>query len=215
MPTFIDESGDTGPVSNGGTRYFRLAAVWIPTNSDVLAFREKVKRIRLELELPKTFEFKFAKTSAKPEWREAYFAAAMSQEFRFVVSSINKSIGPVISTHEAQHWACVTEIAAMLRSVYHQAEECRDTPLKELVVIDNNDDRRFLAMIKQQLRALESRRRPGSSMIGTVCFRNSAAHEELQLADMICGAVGAAIDGNDSTWYNKIASRDLCESRHS
>jgi hypothetical protein len=30
----------------------------------------------------------------------------------------------------------------------------------------------------------------------------------IQLADMVCGGVGAHLDG-DSTWYNMIKSRDL------
>ena len=43
MPTFIDESGDTGIVAHGGKPYFRLAAVWLP---DPDAFREAVRLLR-------------------------------------------------------------------------------------------------------------------------------------------------------------------------
>ena len=40
MPTFIDESGGTGPVDTGGKKFFRLAGVHFPSNEAVEAFRE-------------------------------------------------------------------------------------------------------------------------------------------------------------------------------
>jgi len=209
MPTFIDESGDTGPFSDGGTAYFRLAAVWVPTNEHVVLFRNKIQRLREKLGLPRTFEFKFSKTHQKPEWREAFFSAAMSQEFWFIVSLIDKNNDPCAFTHQAQHWACATEIAAALRPVYQRAEDGKKRPLRELIVVDDNHDRDYLATIKRQFRGLKSTRQPGSSMIGTVCFRNSVAHEMLQLADMICGAVGARIDDGNWIWYDQVAERDL------
>lgn len=211
MPTFIDESGDTGTPGDGSAAYFRVAAVWMPTNDDVDLFRQKINRLRQELGESQTFEFKFSKTSSKPEWREAFFTIAMSQDFRFAFSSVDKRGNPA-SAREL-HWTCITELAAILRPIYYQAEECRESPLKELIVVDNNDDKQFLAMIKQQFRAIKSKRRPGSSMIGKVGFRGSEVHEMIQLADMVCGAAGAYIDGDDATWYHKIASRDLSENR--
>jgi hypothetical protein len=42
-----------------------------------------------------------------------------------------------------------------------------------------------------------------------VRFRKSEPDEMLQLADMVCGAVDAFLDGEDRTWYRMIAERDL------
>jgi Protein of unknown function (DUF3800) len=210
MPTFIDESGDTGPTKDGGTSYFRLAAVWVPTIGDAALFRGKIQRLRLELGLPESFEFKFAKTHRKPELRKAFFSAALSQVFRFAVSSIDKTDIYWTSAHRhEQHWACATELAAALRTVYHQAEEGRESPLKEMIIVDDNADRDFLATIKRQFRGLESKRHPGSSMIGKVLFRSSLPDAMLQLVDMVCGAVGVMIDGNDAVSYDQIAERSL------
>jgi hypothetical protein len=64
MPTFIDESGDTGH-SPTSLPYFRLAAVWIPSLAEANAFREAVRQLRQnrpDLHLEEDFEFKFAKT---------------------------------------------------------------------------------------------------------------------------------------------------------
>ncbi len=42
MPTFIDESGETGRVS----LHFRLAAVWLPTHADVEAYRLAIQEFQ-------------------------------------------------------------------------------------------------------------------------------------------------------------------------
>lgn len=210
MPTFIDESGDTGPIDGGGTSYFRLAAVWVPTLNDADLFRETVQSLRRRLGLLRGFEFKFAKTHNRPDLREAFFSAALSQEFRFVVGTVDKMIDREVSSDcESIHWACATEIAAALRPVYQRAEQGRKLPLKELVVVDDNGDKNYLKIIKRQFRGLKSTLPAGTSMIGKVQFRDSLTHDMLQLADMICGAVGAMIDGNEKTWYDQIAQRDL------
>jgi hypothetical protein len=104
-------------------------------------------------------------------------------------------------------------VAATLRPTYRAEEDARaaaghDRPLGELVVVDDNQDREFLAVLKTKFRELASGRRPGSPLVGKVKFRGSGPDELIQLADMVCGAVAAHLDG-DSTWYRLIASRDL------
>jgi hypothetical protein len=42
MPTFIDESGETGQMSP----YFRLAAVWLPTQAEVEAYRTGIQQFQ-------------------------------------------------------------------------------------------------------------------------------------------------------------------------
>jgi Protein of unknown function (DUF3800) len=146
MPTFIDESRDTGPINAGGTPYFRLAAVWVPSLNDDDQFRTKTQQLRLDLGLPKG---------------------------------------------------------------YDEAEASRQSPLKELIVVDDNADQEFLEIIKRQFRGLRSKRNPGSSMIGKVVFRNSFPFEMLQFVDMVCGATGFMIEGNDRTSYDLIVARSL------
>jgi hypothetical protein len=210
MPTFIDESGDTGPTRHGGKPYFRLAAVWVPALEDAETFREAIRRLRHDLGLRTDYEFKFASTYARPELRRAFLTTALAREFRFTVCSIDKTAAYWNSTRgPEQHWACATSLAVCLRPLYHRAEEENGPPLREQVVVDDNSDGDFLRTVKRAFRGLRSRSRPGSSLVGHVSFRKSGPDELLQLADMTCGAVGAYLDGEDRTWYRLIAERDL------
>ena len=91
MPTFIDESGDTGRVAGGGKRYFRLAAVWVPNGTVAEMFREAIRGLRRELGLERDYEFKFAKTHRFPERRRAFLDVAIAYDFSFVVSTLDKT----------------------------------------------------------------------------------------------------------------------------
>ena len=70
----------------------------------------------------------------------------------------------------------------------------------DLVVVDNNQDHKFLGIIKQKFRELRSRVHPGAPLVGKVKFRGSGPEELIQLADMVCGAVGDFLEG-DPTYY--------------
>jgi len=143
MTTFIDESGDTGPIKEGVSPFFRLSAVWVPTIDDAESFRGKIKHLRKDLGLPESHEFKFTKTHNWPELRGAFFSIALSQEFRFAVSAFDKrEISCDAFRHAEQHWACCTELAATFRVVYHKAEKemalpqnlwKRERPLRERI----------------------------------------------------------------------------------
>jgi hypothetical protein len=49
---------------------------------------------------------------------------------------------------------------------------------------------------------------PELFLVGKVKFRGPQPEELMQLVDMVCGASGACLDGED-TWYRIIAERDL------
>src|SRR5262249_3906360 len=156
MPTFIDESGETGSVSP----YFRLAAVWLPALWEVESYRAAVRQFQKDRGI-EGYEFKFSKRMP-PERRTAFFRVAAAHPFRFAVASVDKqhqawrdAPGSVI------HWACVVSLASTLRAVYLTEEARRASAgggnhsLDELVV-DDNRDRDFLNLIKDKFRALPS-----------------------------------------------------------
>jgi Protein of unknown function (DUF3800) len=214
MPTFIDESGDTG-WKPGSLPYFRMAAVWLPTQEVVEACRQSIRTVREQLGLRKDFEFKFSLTHRHPQRRQAFFEAALQHEFRYVVCVYDKTRLQPGSVATAEfHWGCAVVLATHLRDVYLRAEQLKGTTrgkpslLDELVVVDNNQDKGFLAQIKKTFRALASGWRDGGKLVGKVKFRGSKPDEMLQLVDMVLGAVGGHLAGN-STWYNLIASRSL------
>ena len=191
MPTFIDESGDTGPYGRGGKRYFRLAAVWVPSLDQAEDFRESVRTLAFSLARGGTWELKFADTHSHPEWRMAFLRAALAQEFRFAVSLFDKIADPYWeqASHAEFLWAGATELAALLRPVYLRAQATSVRPIKEPVFLDDNRDRRFLATVKSQFRGLKTGIPGRSSLIGAVAFHGSRADEMIQLIDIICGSV--------------------------
>jgi hypothetical protein len=88
MPTFIDESGDTG-IREGSATYFRLAAVVFDRPSDVERYSACLSALRAERGPPPDFEFRFAKIGYR--LRMAFFEAFAGMPFAFVVSSVQKS----------------------------------------------------------------------------------------------------------------------------
>src|SRR5438105_1971176 len=84
MPTFIDESGETGRVSP----FFRLAAVWLPTQAAVEAYRSGIRQFQHAAGLA-GYEYKWSKALSL-ERRIAYFQTAMNHPFRFAVASVDK-----------------------------------------------------------------------------------------------------------------------------
>jgi len=209
MPTFIDESGETGMASP----YFRLCAVWLPTQTAVESYRTGIRQFQQQAGL-EGYEYKWSK-SLSLERRAAYFQAVMSHPFRFAVAAVDKQHqewraagGSVI------YWACAVSLSVSLRGVYLEEEARRaiatgrDHPLHELVILDDNQDRKFLTTVKRKFRELRSGVRARSPLVGKVKFRGSGPEELIQLADMVCGAAGEYLDG-DATCYNIISARDL------
>lgn len=207
MPTFLDESGDTGHARDS-LPFFRLAAVWVPTLSATDAFRADVRQLRRDLHLDGAFEFKFARTHATPDRRHAFLICALRHPFRFSFCGIDKTLGHwrTASSGE-QHWATATAVSACLRSVYHETEQLAH-PLREQILVDDNGDQSFLRKITEAFRGLRSRLHPNASMVRNPRFRGSSPDEMMQLADMVCGATGAYLDG-DPTWYFLIRERCL------
>jgi hypothetical protein len=214
MPTFIDESGDTG-WKPGSLPYFRLCAAWLPTPEDVEACRESISACRKALRLPQSFEFKFATTQSQRQRCETFFRAVIRHPFRFVVCAYDKQrLEPGSLQPRDFHHGTGVVLATELRACYLEAErgktKARGKPasLDELVVVDNNQDKSFLNEIKKSFRAMQSGTRAGGKLVGKVKFRGSRPDEMLQLADMLVGAAGRHLE-NDSTWLDMVRSQCL------
>jgi hypothetical protein len=203
MPTFIDESGDTGH-SRHSLDYFRMTAIWVANGSTADAIRTSIRQLRSDLGLSESFEFKF--TRLGHDLRSAFFEVANGHGFRFAVCAIDKTKTHWVKAPASeQHWAAATALSVDLRPLYHGHETAK-APLGEQIVVDDNGDKQFLEAIKTAFRGLGSRYFPGIPMVANPRFRNSKSDEMLQLADMVCGAVGAAIDGNDC-WLEIVKAK--------
>ena len=94
MPTFIDESGDTGPFRNGGTPVFLLGAVWVPTLDVADLFRQSVRQLRDRNKLRANYEFKFSKTHAARIRRAEFFGTALAHKFQFAERDVEGERSP-------------------------------------------------------------------------------------------------------------------------
>lgn len=209
MPTFIDESGDPGDGA-GSSTYFRLCAVSVPTELVAERIRGEIRATRARLGRSQTYEFKFSKTHHLSETRESFYEAVQRHEFRFATASIDKRrLAGEISTVGICQWLATTALATILRPVYVRRYEFDPAEYRpETVTADDNRDAEFLGTLKESFRGLGTLDSPRRVLIDKVRFRNSRADEMLQLADMLCGAVGAAIDGSSAS-YSMVATRDL------
>lgn len=210
MPTFIDESGDTGH-SQTSMAYFRLAALWVPSLEETAALRESIRQLpsnRPDLHLEAGLEYKFARTASRPDIREAFFQVSLLHEFVFAFCSIDKAkVYWQTAPSREQHWATATDLSVSLRHTYHAAEALHpERPLRDPILVDDNMDQSFLEAIRYAFHGLRSNLRPGLAMVRKPRFRDSKSDEVIQLVDMVCGAAGSAIDG-DTRWYDLIRSR--------
>jgi hypothetical protein len=205
MPTFIDESGDTGHARDS-LPYFRLAAVWMPHNDIANSFREKVRDLRRRMRLDSSFEFKFSKTQVHHDRRQAFFGIAMEHEFKFSFCGINKttSYWSTASSFE-QHWATATSLAVCLKPTYLGAESANNS-LRESILVDDNHDKSFLKTVSTAFGGLKSVLHPKSPMTSAARFRGSKPDEVMHLVDMICGAAGAFVDG-EKYWHGLVKCR--------
>jgi len=199
MPTFIDESGDTGQ-SEDSKPYFRLAAVWLPEPD---RFREAIRLLKRDLGRRSNFEFKFAKTHSLPDDRRRFFQLAMDLQMRFSVCSITKRGYWRNASSKELHWATATSVSVDMGEFYKQFDT-PDCQFCDPILVDQNDDRSFLKAIKMAFKAFKSRHHD-SLLTEPPRFRKSHTDEALQLTDMVCGAAGANLDG-DCEWWKIIES---------
>jgi hypothetical protein len=204
MPTFLDESGETG-LTRSSSPFFRLSGVWMPRSVED-EFRASIRDLRRALGVPGRFEFKFARTHSSHERRRGFLDTALQFPFRFAFCSIEKRRGRWASAPKAEiHWAAATSLSVGLRPVYHEAEKMT-FPLRDSLIVDDNGDAAYLRKVENAFRGLKSNIVPQEPLVLKPRFRDSHKEEGLQLADMVCGACGARADG-DSVWFDLISER--------
>jgi len=84
--------------------------------------------------------------------------------------------------------------------------------MDRMKVLARGGQKGFLDVIKRKFRELPSGLSKGTPLVGKVKFRGSGPEELIQLADMVCGAVGEYLNG-DSTCFNLISEHNLGRTR--
>jgi Protein of unknown function (DUF3800) len=197
MLTYIDESGDIG-VKEGSTPYFRLAAVFFEHPNDLDEYSERISVLRTEQGLPQSFEFHF--TEISHPLRMAFFRAVAFTRFSFVVSFFAKgNHGPADLTKDIVRKKTVARLIKHLDNIYNLCER------KQIIIFDDCRDPRFEKALKD---GFKSPTQPGHS-VQRPKIRPGKSHNEpgIQLADMICGAIGNHLDGK-SEYYGLVKVRE-------
>jgi len=219
MPTFIDESGDTGWFDSPRQRsasHFRLAAVWLPSGEQADACRTAIRDLWRTIPLPASVEeFHYTDSGHRPDWRQAFYRTVLNYPFRFTLASFNKqAVWRDRPDRRLLFQACSVCLAATLRMHYALTEATllpdrrNRKRLNEAVVVDNNADPVFMEEVHAAFLPLGTLN-GGTRFLGPKpWFANSHQEELLQLADMVCGATCDHLAGNDE-WFFPIRQRCL------
>jgi Protein of unknown function (DUF3800) len=207
MPTYIDESGDTG-MKAGATPYFRLGAVVFESLAHAEQYADCLSSVRESLRLPSTFEFRFA--SAGHPTRMKFFQSIASMPFSYVVASLQKSVlVPWDRNKQSIRDKTIRGLVKHLETQYQRLDDRSGLPqgLKELVVVDQCDDPTFIRLLKDHFRPLMATRPCGRRLVRDIRWGKSHSEPCLQLVDMICGAIGKHLDGR-SDYYDLLRCKN-------
>jgi len=208
MPTFIDESGDPGPQA-GSSRHFRLSGVWFESRAHVDEYLDTLAEIRRGLKVSPFLEFHFA--AITHERRIAFFEGITNTHFYFAASAFRKDDRDRRGlTKSVIHQATIDGLVRPLQEFYLFAEEFKggSAGLNEKIVYDECQDVQYVRTLKSSFRKLESSRGSNKKLVDDVRPGKSKSDGCLQLADMVLGAVGRHLDG-DNVYYDYIRSRTI------
>ncbi len=208
MPTFIDESGDAGPLQHS-SQAFRLAAVWLKSNEDVQSVGELVSSLRIRLGVSSEFEFHHA--SITVERKRAFFEALGGVNFRFAVSSFDKnSFDRRQLTKEHIHQSTVGELVDLMRNFYLSDDQSKGGRIAahERIIYDESSDPNYSAALINGFRSINFTDPDAKRLIGKISSNKSHRDPCLQLADMVCGVVGRHLN-SDNEFYGMIERKRI------
>jgi hypothetical protein len=189
---FLDESGDTGFKFRRGSSDFFVVSIVITENPD--AIDATMRTLRNSLGYREHHEFKFSKSNQRVREEFLRLVSRLPIRVRTVVIDKRLMNHPSLSDQESFYEFVVKLLLS------HSFAQLSDATL----IIDESDRSRR----NQRSLAARIKRAGGSESperIRRVKYWNSRSHGALQVADMICGAVMAAANGEGT--YLEIVSR--------
>jgi len=196
---FMDESGDAGGnVRKGASSHFVLAMVETTAPENL---RVELCRLRVALNLPATFEFRYHDTR-KVAVRAAFFVLLRSLDVRVRAAVVDKTRLPADFSFKRQGiYSFVVGQLVMRASL----DELADA----ILIVDGKGGAptanlmRGLRTHLSQLCRDYQRVRPFQKIVA----RNSSAEEGLQFADMVAGALREKFIHGDSRYAEYIEAK--------
>lgn len=157
------------------------------------ACESAITDLRSRLHLPPDFEFHFAEISN--DLRAAFFAAVEGHEFSYTACVVFKRQLSGREWDDKGHF--YREVAGLIVGNLEEdlriARECKGRILNAKVTVDDNRDPAYLKALKDRFGDL--RDGDGRPLVEKVRWGRSRSETLLQLADMVCGAVVRAHQG--------------------
>jgi hypothetical protein len=213
MPTFIDESGDTGLDldAEGTSPYFVVTAVWFETQESLDLCLDQFRQLRQKFRFKERDEFKFSKVD--DDRKQAFFEFIASHSFSYAACYLDKTL-----IAEDREWHQSTfffskifePITQALGEWYRQAEQRLGKWLREFVQYDQCLDTTYQNVIQKGFRAIPSTIPEKLSIVHKVNQGKSNKELALQIADMICGAIRESIASNQQTYRRLIRKKEIC-----
>jgi hypothetical protein len=201
MLVFVDESGDCGMKwAAGSSRFFIVTAVIFEDNEDAEACDATIAECRKQLKVRDTFEFKFY--SCNDRYRECFLKAVSGCNFFYYSIVLNKQklYGPGFQD-KSSFYKYATNL------VFQNAKpHLRDAT----IVLDKFGNREFRGQLSRYLK--KKMNSDGVQLIRRIRMEASHSNALLQLADMVCGAVGRSLnrdDRNRTTFRTLLGHREM------
>jgi len=196
---FMDESGDAGGnVRKGASPHFVLAMVET-TAPDHL--RDELKRLRIALHLPATFEFRYHDTR-NVSVRAAFFVLLRSLDLRIRAAIVDKARLPEDFDygHQGLYSFVVGEL--VMRAPTNELQDAilvvdgeRGTATGNLL----NGIRRYLTRLYQERQRVRAFRK--------LVARNSKSEDGLQFADMVAGVLAERATHGESAYDDYVNAK--------
>lgn len=198
MLVLIDESGDCGlKFDRGSSDFFTCVAVVFSSTFAADACDRSIDGLRRRLNKGLRYEFHF--TNCSDAIRAAFFQTVASEEFTYAGFVVDKR---KLYSERFNDPKKVYEF-----SVSIVCEHIRPLLDNSKIILDKSGDRAFRTKLEKGLKA-QLIDTDGSCLIKKVAMEHSHSNNLIQLADMVCGAVGRSITSGDGGYRRLVRGRE-------
>lgn len=198
MLAFVDESGDSGmKLGKGSSNYLVITMVVFDRIEDAAATEARMAKLRQIFGWKKDFEFHFHKMSRNR--KEQFLREIADQAFCYYSIVIDKV---KLESDNFKNYPTSLYKCACNYLFSNGKNHLRDA----VVVVDGSGSRQFKKEFGSYLRKRANEHIKGEvNLIKKVKVQDSDKNNLIQLADMICGAVGRSFSGKtDARIYRNL-----------